>query len=142
MRLAQIELSLDPAPRLVLELAVAKQLVDLVSLGGDQLTFDLVVKLRELSVAVVAIASALDVLEPVAVAGAQRVHDVLGQIAFRPELVEPLHRGFDRQPPRLELLPPVGVALSATRMSKAERMDTPRHGQPLPHHPPQPHSKH
>ena len=61
MRLAQIELSLDPAPRLVFQLAAAKELVDLVSLGGDQQTFDLVVKLTEPSVAVVTVASMLDV---------------------------------------------------------------------------------
>jgi hypothetical protein len=45
MRLAQIELPLDPAPRLVLQLAAPKEIVDLLPLGGDQLKFDLIVKL-------------------------------------------------------------------------------------------------
>jgi len=62
MCLAQIQSPLDPAPPLVLQLATAKQLVDLLSFSGDQLTLDLIVKFRELFVAVVTIASELDVL--------------------------------------------------------------------------------
>src|SRR5260370_12395887 len=92
MRLAQIELPLDPAPRLVFELAAAKQLVDVVSLGRDQLDLDFVVNLGEPSVALVTIAAVLDVLEPLAVTGTKRAHEPLRQAAFRPELFEPLHR--------------------------------------------------
>ncbi len=77
MCLAQIELPLDPASRLVLQPAAAKELVDPLSLGGDQRKFDLIVNLGKLSVAMVTIASVLDVPEPVAVTGAERVHDVL-----------------------------------------------------------------
>jgi hypothetical protein len=70
MRLAQIELPLDPAPRLVLQLPAPKEIVDLLPLGGDQLKFDLIVKLRELPVVLVTVVSVLDVFEPVALVGA------------------------------------------------------------------------
>jgi hypothetical protein len=42
MRIAQIELQLDPAPRFVLELATAIQIIDEVTLCGNQLVLDLV----------------------------------------------------------------------------------------------------
>src|SRR5438132_1281788 len=90
MRLAQIELPLDPAPRLVFELAAAKQLVDVRSFGGDQLELDFLVNLGEPSMALVTIAAVLDVLEPLAVTGTERANEPLRQAAFRPELVEPL----------------------------------------------------
>jgi hypothetical protein len=70
MRLAQIELPLDPAPRLVLQLTAPEEIVDLLPFGGDQLKFDLIVKLGELPVVVVTVVSVLDVFEPVALVGA------------------------------------------------------------------------
>ena len=57
MRVAQIELPLDAAPRFVLELAPAIKVVDQLPLGGDQRKLDLVVKLDELGMAIVAVAS-------------------------------------------------------------------------------------
>ena len=76
MRLTQIEFPLDPAPRLVLTACrFEKKIVDLLPLGGDQLKFDLVVELGELSVSVVTVVSVLDVLEPVALIAAKRAPD-------------------------------------------------------------------
>src|SRR5271166_986911 len=49
MCLAQIELSLDSPPRLIVQLTVAKELVGPPPLGSDQQKLDLVVRLRELS---------------------------------------------------------------------------------------------
>jgi hypothetical protein len=48
MRLAEIEFPLDPAPRLVLQFSALIEIVDLLPLGGNQLKFDLIVKLGEL----------------------------------------------------------------------------------------------
>ena len=42
---AQIELPLDSAARLVLELSIPKELVDMLSLGGNQKKLYLIVKL-------------------------------------------------------------------------------------------------
>ena len=44
MRLAEIELALDPASRLVLELAATEQPVDVVALGRDQHELDVVLQ--------------------------------------------------------------------------------------------------
>src|SRR6266576_3971531 len=133
MRLAQIELPLDPAPRLVFELAAAKQLVDVVSLRGDQLELDFLVNLGEPSVALVTIAAVLDVLEPLAVTGTERANEPLRQAAFRPELFEPFDRCFDRLAPGVVLLDPVGAALAAAGVGKAERADHGRQHQALTH---------
>ena len=46
MRVAQIELPLDPAPRLVFQLAPTIAIVDRLSLPLNQLKLDLVVELR------------------------------------------------------------------------------------------------
>ena len=62
MRLAQIEFALDAAPRFVRELTVAEKIVRPLPLGGDQKQFDLVVKLGELFVPIIAVASVLDML--------------------------------------------------------------------------------
>ncbi len=62
MRLAQIELTLDLATRLVLQLAAAEKVVGLLPLGGDQEEFDLGVKLCELFVSIIAVAAVLDML--------------------------------------------------------------------------------
>ena len=141
MRLAQIELALDPAPRLVLELAAAKQLVDVLPLGHDQLELDLVVELRELPVAVVAIAPMLDILEPLAVTRAQRVHELLRQVALDPERLEALDRRLDRPPPSLMLLGPFVVALAAAGMGETEHADHRRQRQALSHQRHQDHAK-
>ena len=43
LRFAQIEFPFDPAPRLILQLPLPIQVVDLLPLGGDQQTFNLIV---------------------------------------------------------------------------------------------------
>ncbi len=55
--LAQIELALDPPPRLVLELAVAEEIVDVLPLGLDQQQLDIAVQIGELLVRGVAVAA-------------------------------------------------------------------------------------
>src|ERR1700676_594473 len=60
MGVAQIELPLNPAPRLVLELTAAIEIIDQVSLGSDQEILDLVATLHEQFMAVVVAASVLD----------------------------------------------------------------------------------
>ena len=65
---------------------------------------DLVMTFGELSMAVVAVAPVLDVLEPVAVSRAERLNDVFREIALRRKLIEPLDRCLDPLPPSLVLL--------------------------------------
>src|SRR5882672_6560325 len=72
MRLAQVELAFDPAPRLVLELSGAKKLVDVLALRRDQQQLDLVVQLAVFPVGLIRAARAADMLEPFSVTGAQR----------------------------------------------------------------------
>src|ERR1700730_1447333 len=131
MRLPQIELPLDPAPRLVFQLTAAKELVDLLSLGLDQLELDLVVNPGELALPLVTLGSMLEVLETLTVAGSERVNDLLNQGTLGCELLEPLDRGFDRLPPGIMLLGPVALALAAARMGKAERANHERQHQAL-----------
>src|SRR3954447_24571249 len=76
--LAQVELTLDPSPRLVLELAAAEEIVDVLPLGLDQQELDIAVQLDELLVRGVAVAAALGMLEPVPLMRMQRPHQLLG----------------------------------------------------------------
>src|SRR5262249_58971204 len=62
--LAKIEFAFDPAPRLVLELAGAKELVDVLAFRRDQQQFDLVVERAVFSVDLVAAARPADTPEP------------------------------------------------------------------------------
>ena len=62
MRLSQIEFALDPASRFVFQLAAVEKVVGLLPLGGDQKEFDLVMKLGELFVPIIAVAAVLDML--------------------------------------------------------------------------------
>src|SRR3954468_18647328 len=74
--LAQIELTLDPPPRLVLELAAAEEIVDVLPLGLDQQELDIAVQLDQLLVRGVAIAAVLRMLEPLALMRMQRPHEL------------------------------------------------------------------
>src|SRR5262249_47337665 len=131
MRLAQIELTLDAAPRLVVELAVAKQVVDVLAFRGDQLELDIVVDVRELAVPLCAVGPMVDVLEPVVVTGPERTHDVLCPFAFRLQLVEPADDGFDRLPAGPMFLGALGVALAPASVREPEHTDDPRQRQAL-----------
>ena len=91
--------------------------------GCNQQKLDLVMKLGEPFIAVIAVASMLDVLEPVTLTRAERPNDVFREIAFRRKLVEPLDRCLDPLPPSLVLLDSIGVALTAPGMGEAERAD-------------------
>ena len=81
--LAQIELTLDPPPRFVVEFAVAEHRIDGVTLGFDQQQFDLIVQVRDLAMLRIAIILMNDVLEPVAMMDVQRFEFVFGEAAFR-----------------------------------------------------------
>src|SRR3954451_5664706 len=76
--LAQIELTLDPSPRLVLELTAAEEIVDVLPLGLDQQELDIAVQLDELLVPGVAIAAVLGMFEPFPLMRVQRPHELLG----------------------------------------------------------------
>ena len=67
MCFTHVELALDPPPRFILQPAAAIELINLLPLGGEQQELNLVAKLDVLTVAVVAIASVFDVLEPITV---------------------------------------------------------------------------
>ena len=70
--LPQVEFALDPPPRLVLELGVAKEIVHVLPFGLDQLQLDIAVQIGELLVPGVAVAALLDMLEPIPLMRAQR----------------------------------------------------------------------
>lgn len=109
----------EPSFRLI----AAIELINLLPLGGEQQKLDLVAKLNKLYAAVVPIASVLDVLEPVTVMGADRLHDFVREMAFRHKLVEPFDRCLDRLSPSRVLLGSLGVAFPTPGMGEAERAD-------------------
>ena len=121
MSVAQIKLPLDPAPRLVFQLAATIAIVDRLSLCLDQLKLYLVVELGELPAA--AVASVLDLSQPFAEMRAVRPDQGSRKLALTRQLAEPLYPGLDRQASSNNLLFPVGVALSTPRTGKAERTD-------------------
>jgi hypothetical protein len=112
MGVAQIELPLNPAPRLVLELTAAIEIIDQVSLGSDQEILDLVATLHEPFMAVVAVASVLDMFEALVLTRAQGPENIFRELALRRQLVEPFEGCLDCLPPSLEFLGSVGVSLS------------------------------
>ena len=65
LRFAQIQLAFDTATRLVLELSLAKQIVDVVALRCDQQQFKLVVQVAQRSMGVFVVAAVVDLLQPV-----------------------------------------------------------------------------
>src|SRR6476659_467912 len=75
--LAQIEVALDPSPRLVLELTAAEEIVDVLPLGLDQQELNIAVQLDELLVRGVAIAAVLGMPEPLPLMRLQRSHELL-----------------------------------------------------------------
>ena len=95
MSVAQIKLPLDPAPRLVFQLAATIAIVNRLSLCLDQLKLYLVVELGELPAA--AVASVLDLSQPFAEMRAVRPDDIVRKLALTRQLAEPLNRGLDRQ---------------------------------------------
>ncbi len=131
MRMAQIELALDPAPRLVLQFAGTVELIDRLPLGGDQQKLELVNQLDTFLLPAVAIAI-VDMSQPVAVTAAQRRYNFLRQPTLRRKLIEPFERGFDRLMPRLNFLGLVGMALAAPDMGKSEHADHQGQQQALP----------
>jgi len=76
MSFAQIKLSLDTAPRLVLQFAAAKEVVDSRPLGGDQQAFNFVVKLAMFCNGSIAGTSVDEVCQPVPVLSADYVNHV------------------------------------------------------------------
>jgi hypothetical protein len=82
MRVAQIKLPLDPAPRLVFQLAATIAIVDRLSLRLNQLKLNLVVKVCELPATAVAVASVLDMFQAVAVMRAERPNDFIRKLAI------------------------------------------------------------
>ena len=116
MRVAQIKLPLDPAPRLIFQLATTIAIVDRLSLRLNQLELNLVVKVCELPATAIAVTSVLDMFQAVTVMRAERPNDFIRKLPTTRQLVEPVDRCLDRQAPGGQFLFPVGVALSTPRM--------------------------
>ena len=116
MSVAQIKLPLDPAPRLVFQLAATIAIVDRLSLCLDQLKLYLVVQLGELPAASVAVASVLDLSQPFAEMRAVRPDDIIRKLALTRQLAEPLNRRLDRQASSNKL-----ASLSAWRSRRPAR---------------------
>src|SRR5262249_56834516 len=101
VRLAQIKLALDPAPRFILELSAAPQLVDAPPLGSDQMQLDLGALVRAFTMAVIAIDPQIRELEPICVVTAERLNGLLNEIAFGGKRIEARDRRLDSLPARL-----------------------------------------
>src|SRR5262245_18159383 len=111
MRLTQIELSLDPAPRLILQLPAAPQFIVAPPFGSDQMKLELITLLRAFSMAVIAIASEFRELEPIRIVDPERLNGLLNEIAFGGKRIEALDRCLDSLPARLVLFDRVCVTL-------------------------------
>src|SRR5438105_4717731 len=100
----EIELPLDPAPRFVFELALAKTLIDVLPFGGDQKLFELLVHRAGCPMVVITIASELDMAKPFAVAYAQWLDDVFREATHGGKPFELGDDCFNCGPPRLLFL--------------------------------------
>ena len=133
LRLAQIELALDPAPCLVREIAGTKKVVDPRALGLDQLELDLVMKLGELSVAFVSVAVVIRVPQPVTQVRTQRSHRVIRELALCRQTFERVERSRDPLPPGGAVFHSLAMALAPSGIGKAEGTDDARQQQALAH---------
>ena len=75
IRIAQIEFALDVPTLLVLQFAVAIEVVDEIALGVDQRQLDLVAEVDQLLVTGVAVVAMVDEFEPIALGDADRADD-------------------------------------------------------------------
>jgi hypothetical protein len=123
MRLAQIELALNPAPRIILQLAAAPQFVYAPPFSGNEMKLDLVALLRAFSMVIIALAIEFRELEPICIVTAKRLNGLLGEIAFQCKRIEALNRRLDPLPARLVLFNCIGMALSTPRVSETEGAD-------------------
>src|ERR1700733_9495938 len=113
-RIAQIELALDMPAAFILQFAGAIKIVDEVPFRLDQRELDLIAKLGDLFVVLVAILAMLDIFEPVAQMSEDRSDHRLGELAAFGERLEPFDRRLDRASADLELLLPLGLSLTAS----------------------------
>jgi len=119
---AQVELSFNSAPRLVLQPALAIELIDPLPLGRDQQKLDLVVKLAVFVTTVGPLMSVLEMLQSIrswarsvwTTSSGSCVRPQAGPDARWPTRWRPLGRSVPR---------PVGALLSFARMGEAERPD-------------------
>src|SRR5271170_240587 len=123
VRLAQIEGPLDAAASLVLQFAVAVEIVDRPSLGLDQRKLGLLAELDKPSVMSVAAAVGRDMIELIAVTGAERSKDLVREGQLGAELIEALDRRFYRLALRARLLKALHVTLSAASVRQSEPTD-------------------
>ena len=113
-RLAHIEVPLDPATQLVLQFAGAIELVNARPLDRDQLSFQIVAKLTELSR--VLAGSVFYLLQSVFVQNANNCDRVRRELALRRKLIERQDRGFHSLGTRFVLLDEIVLALLASGM--------------------------
>ena len=81
----------------------------------------------------VSIPSEFDMAQPLAVAGAERLDDVLREPALGGKPFELGDHRFDRRPPRFLLFHSIVVLLAPAGIDKAENADDPRQEQTLAH---------
>ena len=129
--LAQIEFPLDPAPRLVFQMAVAVEIVDQLALGFDQLKLYLVVDFGVFAARFVAVVLEFEMQKSGALGGAERCCDFFRQRLLGCQLIEPFNRGLYRPPPRLALLGAAVAQFAAPRVGQAENAYDPRQQQAL-----------
>ncbi len=123
LELAQIESALDLTARLVVELAVAEQIVDFVSLSLDQGQLDLVVHGAGPAVAVVAIDAVPGVPQAILVMGPQAVDEFRRKMMLVRQGVEALQGGFDSAFSGRVFLTTHYVILVATGLGEAQGPD-------------------
>src|SRR5580704_13274514 len=113
-RIAQIELALDVPAAFILQFAGAIKIVDEVPFRLDQRELDVIAKLGDLFVMLIAILAMVDIFEPVAQMSPDRSDQRLGELAALGERLEPFDRRLDRASADLELLLPLGLSLTAS----------------------------
>src|SRR6267143_5472869 len=109
---AQVELSFNSAPRLVLQPALTIELIDPLPLGRDQQKLDLVVKLAVFVTTVGPLMSVLEMLQSIPQLGAKRMDDVFRQLAFDRKPVQTRDGRLDGALSGAQFLGPVGALLS------------------------------
>jgi hypothetical protein len=117
---AQVKFPFDPASPFVLQLAHAKQLVELVTLRSDQEKFNVILQIRELSVTGVAISWVIDMQQAIPVAISQCFDELVWEATLRYQHVKPFDHRIDCRAPSPKLLLKIDAALPPASMGETK----------------------
>ena len=131
LRLAQVELVLDPAPRVVLQRALTHERVEVLPLRVDQAPLQVLGELGEAHLLIADTDPVVELAQPLDVVRAHGRDDLRGQLPSGLELLDAAQPRLDGETPARDLFRRLDAALLPPLHLESEPADHPRQGQAL-----------